>query len=492
MLDAWPTKRRRRPPNTVFILADDLGYGDIGAFNPDSKIPTPALDRLATEGIRLTDVHSATFCCPSRYQFLTGQYKFRTSAQGLESYLAPGQPTVASLLAEAGYRTAMLGKWHVGFAGLGLHPDPPEGTETLPGGPVDFGFDSYFGIPASLDISPYFFIEDDRVVDFPSESIDENHSAGVRWPQGRFWRGGGLAPGYRHERVLPELTDRAVRFIEQQGAGDGAPFFLYFALPAPHAPWVPTEEFQGRSGAGEYGDFVMQVDDVVRRVLDALDAAGASENTLIVFTSDNGPTWYEEDVERYGHRSAGDWRGMKRDAWEGGNRMPFIARWPGHIDPGSSSSAIVSFTDMLATFVGAAGGRVPESAAIDSLDVLPVLTGQDTAVREQVVIEGDHELAIRRGDWKLLPWLSERSTFDVVFPPGGGQAPPEELGVPVPGGPHGQLYNLVADPAERHNVYLEHPDIVAELSALLDEVRVGAANSGRTRGPRTTDDGVML
>ncbi len=476
-----------RLPNVVFIFADDLGYGDVGAFNSESKIATPNIDRLARQGIRLTDAHSpGSVCVPSRYGLLTGRYLFRNHRVfQKEGLIEPGRMTLASLLKQAGYATAMIGKWHLSFEGGGLDPGGSKGpgaafdyARPLRGGPTDHGFDSFYGIHASLDLAPYFFIQNDHVVEAPTATIEEHHTAGVRSIQGEFWRGGPIASDFKHEEILPRFAGRAVEYLESR-AGSRQPFFLYLALTAPHAPWLPLEPFHGKSGAGMYGDFVMQVDEVVGRVVATLEKTGQASDTLLIFTSDNGPTWYDADVRKYGHSAAGGFRGMKADVWEGGHRMPFIARWPGKIAAGSSSAQMVSFTDMLATFASLTGQKLPEGAGEDSFDFLPVLLGKSSKpVREAIIHEATWPrgmLAIRQGNWKLIPRLSDKSIFE-GFDGGAKFTPPSEV-VPQPGGPAGQLYNLADDPGERKNVYLDHPETVQRLTELLDQYR----REGRSR-----------
>jgi arylsulfatase A-like enzyme len=452
-------------PNIVFILADDMGYGDVHAFNPQSKIPTPHIDELASAGMRFTDAHApGAVCIPSRYGLLTGRYPFRNTRKfDKECLIEPGRMTLASLLKQAGYSTAMIGKWHQSFDGGPQY----ETRRVLPGGPVDHGFDSFFGLHASLDIAPYFYIENDRELEPPKDKIAEHHTPGWTNIQGAFWRGGGIAPGFKHEEVLPLFTRKSVEFLESR-RGKSEPFFLYFAPPAPHTPWVPLEPFKGKSGAGLYGDYAIEVDDSVGQVLAAIDRAGLADNTLVFFTSDNGPVWYEADVERFRHRSASIYRGMKGDAWEGGHRMPFIARWPGHIKPGESSSQVICFTDMLATFANVSGQHLPDNAAEDSVDILPALLGSEMnkPLRDSTIIVSSRGvLTIRQGDWKLIPQLGS-----------GGFSKPAII-KPKPGDPAGQLYNLATDPSEKDNVYAQHPDIVRRLTERLDQ----DVRAGRTR-----------
>ena len=446
-------------PNIVFIFADDMGFGDPKCFNAESKVPTPNIDRLAKEGIRFLDAHApASLCVPSRYGLLTGRYPFRTAIKwNNDRVIEQGRMTLASLLKSSGYHTGCVGKWHLGFAG-GRKLDY---AKPLRGGPLDCGFDYYFGIPASLDIPPYYYIENDRCVAAPTGRIGESHSQGVRSIQGAFWRGGGIAEGFRHDEVLPKFTEKAVAFIDKhQAARSNKPFFLYFALAAPHTPWLPTGKFRGSSLAGDYGDFAAQVDGAVGQVLGALDRHKLTGNTLVFFTSDNGPVWYAEDVKRYGHRSVGPLRGMKGDAWEGGHHMPFVARWPGRIKPDTTSDEVICFTDMLATFAAIVGDKLPADAGEDSYNILPALLGQKLRqpIREATVTKAGF-FAIRQGRWKLI--LGRGS---------GGFSKPRRIR-PKPGEPKGQLYDMANDPGERNNVYKDHPDIVDRLTKLLEKYK---------------------
>jgi arylsulfatase A-like enzyme len=458
-----------KPPNVLVILADDMGYGDIGAFNAQSKIPTPNLDRLSKQGMRFTDAHApGSVCIPSRYGLLTGRYLFRNPRKfNSESLIEPGRLTIASLLKRAGYTTAAVGKWHLSFdSGPNFDYRKP-----LRGGPVDRGFDSFFGLHASLDIPPYFLIDNDRPVAAPTEHIEASNSRGWSPIQGAFWRAGAIAPGFHHADILPLLTSKAVDYLKAR-RGKEQPFFLYVALTAPHTPWLPLEPFQNKSGAGAYGDFAMQVDDAVGRILAALDQAGQADRTLVFFTSDNGPVWFETDARRFGHRSASIYRGMKGDAWEGGHRMPFIARWPGKITPGTTSREVICFTDMLATFASLTGQSLPNEAGEDSFDILPALLGRTGSkpLREATIHQSSRGvLALRQGDWKLIQQLGS-----------GGFSQPARV-APKPGQPIGQLYNLADDPSEQKNLYAEHPEIVRRLTEILERYK----RDGRSRPQRS-------
>ena len=447
-------------PNVLIILVDDMGYGDPGCYNPKSKIATPHIDRLAREGMRFTDAHApGPLCHPSRYGLITGRFPFRTdvSVWPKKPLVAAGQMTVASLLKSQGYRTAMVGKWHLGFLEDGY--DKP-----LPGGPLACGFDSYFGMRASTDIPPYFFIRGDRAVAPPTQHIAARSSEGWSPIQGEFWREGGIAPGMALKDVLPRFTEEAIGVIRSHAAanqGARTPFMLYFAPTAPHTPWLPSAEFAGKSGAGMYGDFAMMVDAEIGRILAALDAADIAKDTLVIFTSDNGPVWYEADIQRLGHDSAGGLRGMKADAWEGGHRMPFIVRWPGQVKAGSVSGQTICFTDVLATLADVCGAKMPDDAGPDSFSFLPVLKGTQPAespIRAPIVMQagsGASMMMIRSGDWKLINGLGS-----------GGFSKPSSI-KPAPGEPAVQLYNLRTDPGERTNLAAEHPDKVKELLAAM-------------------------
>lgn len=446
-------------PNIVIILVDDMGYGDPGCFNPESKIPTPHIDGLARDGMRFTDAHApGPLCHMSRFGLMTGTYPFRIDVRkwGREPLINPGQTTIADLAKKQGYHTAMVGKWHVGFKEDGYE-------NPLPGGPVDCGFDSFFGMRASTDIPPYFFIRGDRAVLPPTNEIEANHSGGWSPIQGAFWRKGGIAPDLNLPEVLPRFTDEALSVIEQHKKDQ--PLMLYLAYPAPHTPWLPTEAFAGKSGAGLYGDFVMMVDAEIGRVLNGLRAAGLEENTLVIFSSDNGPCWYDVDVERFGHDSMGVLRGMKGDAWEAGHRMPFVARWPGVVKAGSTSDQTICFTDFLATFSEITGATLAPEEGPDSFSFLPVLTGKQPAtkpIREAFVMRAGSVSSmylIRSGDWKLMTELGS-----------GGFSKPNRM-KPAPGGPTGQLYNLADDPGETKNLYAQFPERVQKMKAELQRIR---------------------
>ena len=368
--------------------------------------------------------------------------------------------TLASLLKAQGYRTACIGKWHLG---LGTQ-EPADYGKPLSPGPNAVGFDESFVLPASLDMPPYVFVENERATIAPSETIAGSEMR--RYGGDGFWREGAIAPGFRHADTLPALADRAIRFVREQKRDK--PFFLYFPLTAPHTPWMPTDEFRGRSAAGYYGDFVAQVDATVGKVLDTLDQQQIADNTLVIVTSDNGAHWLPTDIEQWAHRANGNWRGQKADLWEGGHRVPFIVRWPGEVAPQSQSDELICLTDVMATLAAITGQQLPAAAGEDSFSFLPVLLGQKSKqpVREAVVHHSaDGTFAIRQGAWKLATKLGSH-----------GFSEPKNI-EPEPLGPIGQLYKLSEDPAESNNRWLEQPQIVERLTKLLDRYQV----QGRTR-----------
>lgn len=449
-------------PNILVILADDLGIGDLGVYNKESRIPTPAMDRLASEGMRFTDVHTpSSVCTPTRYALLTGRYAWRGKLksgvlQGYSPYLIEaGRPTIVSVLKSRGYRTAAIGKWHLG---LGTAAKVDYSKELDPG-PLACGFDEFSGIPASLDMEPYVWVKDRKAEAQPTETVKAGRHQRDGGTDG-FWRAGPIAPGFRHVDVLPRIEKEAVAYLERQGK---APFFLYLPLTGPHTPWVPSPEFAGKSKVGAYGDFVMQVDAVVGKLMAALDRAGLAKDTLVVLTSDNGSHWPLGDIEKWGHRSNGPWRGQKADVHEGGHRVPFIVRWPGRVAPGSTSDATACLPDLFATCASVAGAKVAADAGEDSFDLAPALTAQGKFARPYTIHHSAQGVfAIREGPWKLVEGKGSGGFTKVKVDPAE---------------PPGQLYHLADDPAETRNLYAEKPDVVARLSELLKKCR----DDGRTR-----------
>ncbi len=444
-------------PNIVYILADDLGWGDLRCYNAKSGVPTPNADKLAAQGMRFTDMHSpSAVCTPTRYGILTGRYCWRSRLKkGVlnghsPNLIEPDRLTVPEMLRKQGYYTAGLGKWH-----LGLGSDAKtDFSRPLRPGPTTHGFDYYYGIPASLDMDPYLYFENDKVVESATSQTE-----GSSEPRGVFWRKGAIAPGFSIPDVLPNLTDRAVSMLRERAAKPRQPFFLYLALTAPHTPWVPKEKFRDKSTAGIYGDFVAAVDGTIGTVMDALEKTGLAKNTLFIVTSDNGADWKVSDKELFAHRANANWRGEKADIWDGGHRIPFLARWPGQIKAGAVSDQLGCLTDLMATSAAITGVKLQASAGEDSFNLLPAMLGKATApIRESIVHHSiDGMFSIRTGEWKLELGLGS----------GGFTKPAREAA--APGGPQGQLYNIAADPAESKNLWLERPDIVKSLTALLEK-----------------------
>ncbi|MEJ7770190.1 MAG: arylsulfatase [Chitinophagaceae bacterium] len=445
-------------PNIVFILADDMGYGDVQCYNAASKIATPNIDHLAAEGIKFTDAHApGSWCVPSRYGLITGQYPLRKSMNIKKGGLiAKGQTTIASLLQRNGYHTAMIGKWHLGFDGISDW-DKVDYNQPFKGGPLDHGFDYFFGMHASLDIPPYFYIENNRAVEAPTGPIADHQSVHATTTiSGKFWRAGKIAPGFKHEEVLPAFTRKAVSVMETHVIQKKRqPFFLYLSLTAPHTPWMAQAPFAGKSAVGEYGDFTMQVDHTIGQVLKTLEKLALKENTLVIFTSDNGPVWFKEDILKFNHRSTAKFRGMKLDAYEGGHRVPFIVRWPGKIKPGTSSSTLLCFTDMLATFAEVVGDTLSAETRRDSYNLLPALINNGKSQRKGLIVEGH---TVRDGDWKL------------IFGSGTGVLQ-RQWGLVKTGPVKGELYNLKQDPGETNNLYSMHPEKVAVLTRQMEQYK---------------------
>ncbi len=474
-------------PNIVLVLVDDLGYGDVGAFNPQGRIPTPHIDQLARQGVRFTDAHTpSAVCTPTRYGLLTGRYPWRTRlTRGVvwgngDALIEPGRATLASLLQSRGYHTVGIGKWHLGLrwaAKPGMTPDRLTNSENAPVDWIDYrasildapthhGFDEFFGLPASLDMRDYVYIDGDRVVEAPTATI-----AGAPPTVPAFHRPGRSGPSFRPDAVLSEFTRRATRYIRSR-ATDAKPFFLYLPLASPHTPVLPTT-FAGKTGLGPYADFVAETDAAVGEVLRALADAGKTDETLVIFTSDNGPAPVAnmtEDLRRQGHDSAGGLRGAKQDLYEGGHRVPFIVRWPGVVQPGTTSTATVGLIDVFATIAEAIGVPLADGMAEDSVSFLPALRnpGERLERRGALVMQsGNGSYTVREGRWKLC-----------LAPGSGG------LSAPRPGSPEEanlpplQLFDLQADPGERTNLQARHPDVVTRLTAVLERYRA----SGRSRG----------
>ncbi len=477
-------------PNILVVLADDLGYGDITCNNPGSKIPTPNIDRIAKEGMRFTDGHSSSaVCTPTRYSLLTGRYHWRTHLQSgvLGGFSRPliseGRLTLASYLRDQGYHTSCIGKWHLGmewplrggavaddggdfskpFADVSL----VDYTSPIRRGPVDCGFDSYYGISASLDMFPYVWIRDR----LPTE---------VASVEKAFHRPGPAGPDFEAVEVQPGITDHLLATIRECAveAKAGRPFFAYVALASPHTPIVPTPEFQGKSGINAYADFVLQIDADIGRILAALEEGGIADDTLLLFTSDNGcsPQAKFPELHAAGHHPSHHFRGHKADLYEGGHRVPFLVRWPAKVEAGTVSDQLLGQFDLLATVADLLGNSLPENAGEDSVSFLPALLGEATGpIRDSLVSQSvNGSFAIRDGSWKLL-----------LCPGSGGWSAPRPGVHDTSGLPDFQLYDLSVDPGEKNNLVANHPGRVAKMKAAMEE----AIDRGRTTaGPDLPND----
>ncbi len=480
-------------PNVLLIYTDDQGYGDVSALNPESRFQTPNLDRLVREGVAFTDAHSSdTVCTPSRYGLLTGRYSWRTAmkkgvmgAEG-KGLIADGRTTLASFLRDEGYRTAMVGKWHLGMTFHG-EKGSRDWSRPVLDGPVDKGFDYFYGIPASMNYGVLTYIENRRVLDPPTlwtqKKPNEIAIADYRiTPPYEPSRVGGeleVAPSFDDQQVLTAFTDRAVQWLDDFAADSGgAPFFLYVAYASPHKPVIPIPEFQGKSEAGAYGDFMMETDAHIGSLLDALDRNGLARDTLVLMTSDNGPeTTYRERLKRFGHASAGKLRGGKRDLYEGGHRVPFIVRWPAVAKAGQRSSDLVCQTDVLATVAEVLDQELGPDEAEDSVSFLAILRGSQRPPRPPVIHHSAAGyFAIRDGRWKL----------NMIRGSGGSLAP--RLVEAKPGEPQFELYDLTADLAESNDVAGQEPAVVARLREQITRI----VTRGRsTKGPPVPNDGAQ-
>ncbi|MCP4311731.1 MAG: arylsulfatase [Bacteroidetes bacterium] len=484
-------KTELESPNIILFLADDMGYGDPQSYVAGSRVPTPNIDKLAEEGIRFTDAHSpSSVCSPTRYAILTGRYAWRTHLKRgvLGPYssplIEPGRLTLPAMLKAQGYSTACIGKWHLGMQwATNNNSELPnkwdhqhdqsqiDHSGKITAGPMTAGFDYYFGVNVP-NFPPYIFIENDELIGSPS----------IPKPDTVYGNPGMMLPGWKLEEILPTLTKKAVTYIDAHAKSkNDKPFFLYFASTAPHTPIVPAKEFQGKSGAGPYGDLVHQTDFTLGEIMRALERNGLKENTLVIFTSDNGSPARAGDLHLHGkdyhaagsvitkfdHNPNAPWRGMKADALEGGHRVPFVVSWPGTAVGNRVSDELICGVDIMAGIARIVEYDLPGDAAEDSRDISSLFLGKDVGkdanqepVREALVHHsGNGYFAIRKGKWKLIPQLGS-----------GGWTKPgfinsEDTIV------KGQLYDMDQDPQEHHNMWLEHPEIVEELNTLLEKYK---------------------
>ena len=454
-------------PNIVYLLADDMGMGDLGCYNPESKIPTPAMDALAKEGMMFTDAHTnSAVCTPTRYGILTGTYAFRTHLKSGVLWgsspllIREGEATVASLLKKNGYNTACIGKWHLGMGWQTKEPgvlltdnwqediDKIDFSKPLLSGPNTVGFEYFFGIPASLDMPPYLYVENQFPQGIPTEITNEGGRTGL------------TVPGFKAKNVMPDLTQKAVDYIKRQQPGK--PFFLYFPWSAPHTPVVPNDDFIGKSKAGKYGDFVTECDETVRQIVQVLKEKGLYDNTLIILTSDNGSSPHgfpiQQEIE-FGHNTSNGYKGRKSHSYDGGHRVPFIVSWPGKINPGSHSDEIICTTDLYATVSDLLDHEMTMNEAHDSYSFLPVLKNEsyEKPLREATIHHSlDGDFSIRKGQWKYIDARGHGGFAEIKE-----EVPEDSV----------QLYDMTSDRSEKVNIFKENPEVVTELKALLEKYK---------------------
>jgi arylsulfatase A len=455
-------------PNLIFIFADDMGVGDLSCMNENASFKTPHLDELAKGGMICSDTHSSSsVCTPSRYSVLTGRYNWRSCLKSgvtggySRPILEDDRLTVASMLKEKGYKTACVGKWHLGldwplknggYASTYQDEDEVDFAAPITNGPINHGFDSYFGISASLDMPPYVYIENDKSTVVPTQKTEQVTGK-------KYMRAGMIGEDFKAEEILDTITEKVEGLIDSY-AKEEDPFFIYFPLPAPHTPILPSEKFQGKSGTNEYGDFCLHVDDTVGRVMNALDKNGLSEDTIVIFTADNGcsPMADFEELAQFEHNPSYIYRGMKSDIFEGGHRIPYVIRWPETIKAGSICEQTLCLSDLTATMADIVSYDLPANAGEDSVSNLPVWNATATdAVREATVhhsISG--RFSIRKGKWKLE-----------LCPCSGGWSHPQRNAEVIKDLPIIQLYDLSEDIGEKNNIHDKHPEVVEELRALL-------------------------
>ncbi len=475
-------------PHVLLILADDLGYGDVCCYNDKAKVATPHIDRLAREGMRFTDAHSpATVCTPSRYSLMTGQMAFRVpnggtvfQGAGGPSLISPGRLTLPGMLKKQGYATAAVGKWHVGLTfrdalGEAIHQGGRKDvrridfTRRVEGGPLDHGFEYFFGTACCPTTDwLYAFIDGDHIPVPPQGPLDRSKLP--KHPYANDCRAGLIAPDFPMEEVDLLFLKKSREFmLEHMRTTPERPFFLFHATQAVHLPSFAAPEFQNKTQAGPHGDFIGELDHIVGELMKELEKLGIADKTLVLLSSDNGPETTSVAHMRadHDHDGARPWRGMKRDDWEGGHRVPLIIRWPGHVKGGSTTDQLVSLTDVMATLASITGAELPQNAAEDSFNLQPVLESKATKpVRPYLLMQafaGARTLSIRRGSWKYLDHRgsggNNYASFELKRYKLPEAAPEAE----------GQLYDLSSDPGETTNLSLKRPEIVAELKALLEQ-----------------------
>lgn len=470
------------PPNILILYADDMGFGDLGANSATSKIPTPALDKLAADGVRFTDAHSSSgICSPSRYAMLTGRHHWRdfhgiVNAFG-KSVFRKGQLTMPEMLRQSGYETACIGKWHLGWdweplRKPGTDPDSVlhrdfDWSLAIPDGPLAHGFDHYFGDNV-INFPPYAWIQDDKLLEPPNAQLEDVQRAESPPEGGWECRPGPALSDWDFAKCLPTMTARCCDFLRDR-KNSAKPFFLYAAFPSPHAPIIPGEAFRGRSQAGPYGDYVVETDDACGQILAALEESGLARNTIVIFSADNGPEnfAYARDA-RYDHWSSGPFRGLKRDIYEGGHHVPMVLRWPAGIQGGRISDALVSQVDLMATLGTLAGAQVPDAAAEDSVDFSRHLRDPEVAGPRDVMVHNtfENQYALRHRQWLLI---------DAAC--GAAHPAPEEWkrkhDLPADSGAPVQLFDLSNDPGQKSDLAAAAPERVTAMQEMLKEIRAG-------------------
>ena len=488
-----------KQPNVLILYADDLGFGDLGCYNKKSRIPTPNLDRLASESVRFTDGHSSSgICTPSRFAMLTGRHHWRdfhgiVNAFG-GSVFKPERLTLPEMLKEKGYKTAVIGKWHLGWnwdairnkevraitvqegrrKKQQLGPEAFDWTKSIPNGPLDHGFDYYFG-DTVINFPPYCWIENDKVVKAPDTLMQTGKWKKIK-EGGWECRPGPMVTGWDPYENIPTTTKKGVEYIEKAAEAE-EPFFLYFAYPAPHAPIIPNDEFDGKSKAGPYGDFVYETDHSIGQLLQALKDSGQAENTIVIFSADNGPEHYAYARDaKFDHWSAHPFRGLKRDAYEGGHHVPFMIKYPGVTMAGTVNDALVSQIDIMATLASVVGYDLPEkNAAEDSHDLLPLLKGEVKSIRTSHIHNTfDHTWAFREGDWVLVTGKSghhSRVTKEWL----------KKHDYPKVESKQPRLFNLREDIGQRNDLAAKHPEKVKAMETSLARIRAQGYSAPRLR-----------
>lgn len=474
------TAVKAQSPNIIFILADDLGYGDISAFNPESKIHTPNIDNLAQHGIAFTDAHSSSaLSTPSRYSILTGRYPWRTKLKEgvLDGYspamITPDRRTIAQMLSENGYNTACIGKWHLGWDwGYGKDAKNKKDVDfSLPikNGPTDRGFNYFYGIPSSLDIAPYVYVENNKTTTIPNHVIEPQKGL-------KLMHGGIAGADFDPQYCLSNIIDKSIRYIDEQ-KDCKKPFFLYLPITAPHTPILPLDKYKGKTSIGDYGDFVVMIDDMVQQIVETLKKNGQLDNTIVIFTSDNGCAPYVgvKDMEKKGHFPSYIYRGYKTDIYEGGHRIPLIVSWKGKLG-NETNNSLVSLTDFYATFAQMVGHKLKDEEAVDSYSIWPILSKKGNTSRKDLIYEsGKGYLSLRTPQLKL------------VFHGGSGGWGYPNKPADLAELPAMQLFDLKKDPAEKKNI-IHTKRYEKEVKEMTQHIKRYVENGRSTPGKKVVND----